>query len=196
MTLPVFEDPIPTDTPSKRRHAAALQLEGLYLAQALSRVRGEVRGLRREDRGDDVQRHRPRSSGRCRPVRSQPTSSSPTHHQIAKLSIAQLIRPLNHELLPNLATYSWPSSRNPFYDQGWRYTVPYTIYTTGIAYRRDHIPDDEIRGLRRTRTRSSGTPSTQGKVTIYDDYRETTRDVASSRTASPTSTPKIPRISR
>ena len=91
---------------------------------------------------------------------------------IAKLSVAQLMRPLNHELLPNLATYYWPEFQNPFYDQGWRYTVPYTIYTTGIAYRRDHISDDEVRAYDDP-YEILWDPKYAGKVTIYDDYRET-----------------------
>ena len=38
----------------------------------------------------------------------------------------------------------WPSYSNPgpYYDQEWRYTVPYTIYTWGVAYRRDLVTDD------------------------------------------------------
>ena len=36
----------------------------------------------------------------------------------------------------------WPTFTNPWYDQGWRYTVPYTIYTTGIGWRNDQVPAD------------------------------------------------------
>ena len=33
----------------------------------------------------------------------------------------------------------WTSLRDPFYDQGSVYTVPYTLYTTGIGYRIDAV---------------------------------------------------------
>ena len=36
----------------------------------------------------------------------------------------------------------WPSFTNPWYDQGGSYTVPYTIYTTGIGWRNDQVPAD------------------------------------------------------
>jgi spermidine/putrescine transport system substrate-binding protein len=94
----------------------------------------------------------------------------PTIDVLGKLVEAKLLQPLQHELIPNLAANMWPDYQNPFYDQGWRYTVPYTIYTTGIAYRRDHIDDDVVA--------EKGwdvlwDPKYRGKVGAYDDYRET-----------------------
>ena len=32
--------------------------------------------------------------------------------------------------------------RDPWYDLGWLYTVPYTIYSTGIGWRTDRVPED------------------------------------------------------
>ena len=49
---------------------------------------------------------------------------------LGQLIEAQLVQPLNHSYIPNI-TQAWPDYTNPFYDQGWQYTVPYTIYTTG-----------------------------------------------------------------
>jgi spermidine/putrescine transport system substrate-binding protein len=94
----------------------------------------------------------------------------PTIDVLGKLVQAKLLQPLQHELIPNLPKYMWKEYQNPFYDQGWRYTVPYTIYTTGIAYRRDHISDDQVA--------QEGwdilwNPKYKGKVGAYDDYRET-----------------------
>ena len=59
--------------------------------------------------------------------------------------------------------------QNPFYDQEWRYTVPYVTWTTGIAYRRDHIADDEIdqKGYDILWDRKY-----RGKAGIYDYYRD------------------------
>ena len=49
-----------------------------------------------------------------------------------------MIRPLNHSYIPNIAN-TWPDYRNPFYDQDWQYTTPYSIYTTGMAWRKDKV---------------------------------------------------------
>ena len=63
---------------------------------------------------------------------------------LGQLVESKLVQPLNHSYIPNI-TQAWPDFTNPFYDQGWQYTVPYTIYTTGIAWRKDLVT--------RTRTR-------------------------------------------
>ena len=42
-----------------------------------------------------------------------------------------LIQPLNHSYVPNLENV-WPEYQDPWYDQGAQYTVPYTVYTTGV----------------------------------------------------------------
>jgi spermidine/putrescine transport system substrate-binding protein len=70
----------------------------------------------------------------------------PSYDQIAKMVTAGLIRPLNHTYIPNIANV-WPEFTNPWYDGGWRYTVPYTVYTTGIGWRADRISSD-IGGMR------------------------------------------------
>jgi len=49
-----------------------------------------------------------------------------------------LIQPLNHTYLPNLANV-WPEFQDPWYDQKARYTIPYTIYGTGVLYRADRV---------------------------------------------------------
>jgi len=93
----------------------------------------------------------------------------PTVDVLGQLVESKLLRPINHSYVPNISD-AWPEFLNPFYDQGWQYTVPYTIYTTGIAWRKDHVP---------------GTPDNlangwdflwdskyRGKVAVLDDYRE------------------------
>ena len=77
-------------------------------------------------------------------IRSGKTSYDmyfPSYDQIAKMVTAKLIRPLNHSYIPNIANV-WPSFSNPWYDGEWRYTVPYTVYTTGIGWRNDKISAD------------------------------------------------------
>jgi len=81
----------------------------------------------------------------------------------------KLIQPLNHSYIPNIAQ-AWPDFTNPFYDQHWQYTVPYTIYTTGMAWRKDHVPENPY-----TMKNPWAMPwqsKYKGKVAILDDYRE------------------------
>ena len=54
---------------------------------------------------------------------------------------SKLIQPLNHSYIPNIQQ-AWPDFQNPYYDRGWQYTVPYTIYTTGIAWRKDKVHEN------------------------------------------------------
>jgi spermidine/putrescine transport system substrate-binding protein len=96
----------------------------------------------------------------------------PDPSELTKLVVSKLLQPLQHDLLPNLAANYWPEFQNPFYDHGWRYTVPYTIYTTGIAYRRDHVPDSKVQSLDNP-YEILWDPEYKGRVTIYDDRRET-----------------------
>jgi len=98
----------------------------------------------------------------------------PTIDALPRLAAEGLLRPLTHELLPN-RTNLWPffqQDQGPFYDVGLRYSVPYTVYSTGIGWRRDLV-------------RAADTPESlanpydaywneryRGAVGIYDDYRE------------------------
>ena len=94
----------------------------------------------------------------------------PTIDQMSKLAYGKLLQPLNHSYIPNLEANTWPQFQNPFYDQEWRYTIPYTTYTTGVAYRRDVISDDEADAQGYD---LMWNPQFKGKVGIYDDARET-----------------------
>ena len=88
---------------------------------------------------------------------------------LGQLIEAKLVQPLNHSYLPNISQ-AWPDFTNPFYDQGWQYTVPYTIYTTGIAWRKDLVSENPY---------AMANPwdllwqaKYKGRVAILDDYRE------------------------
>jgi spermidine/putrescine transport system substrate-binding protein len=65
----------------------------------------------------------------------------PTVDVMGELVYGKLIQPLNHSYIPNI-TQAWSDFANPFYDGKWQYTVPYTIYTTGIAWRKDHVDEN------------------------------------------------------
>jgi spermidine/putrescine transport system substrate-binding protein len=64
---------------------------------------------------------------------------------LAKLVLGKLLQPLNPSYLDNRSNL-WDALQDPFYDQGARYSVPYTLFTTGIGYRRDRIatPPEEL----------------------------------------------------
>jgi spermidine/putrescine transport system substrate-binding protein len=65
----------------------------------------------------------------------------PSYDQLSRLVAAELVRPLNHSYLTNIDNV-WPAFLNPWYDQQWRYTIPYTVYTTGIGWRVDKVRTD------------------------------------------------------
>ena len=113
----------------------------------------------------------------------------PTQPYISMLVSGRILQPLNLSYIPNLHRNVWPSLVDPWYDRGSRYTVPYTVYTTGIAWRNDFLPDYDPSKLR-TPTRASGrrptSPAGSGSsTTSAKGWRW-----ACSATASPTSTPK------
>jgi spermidine/putrescine transport system substrate-binding protein len=89
----------------------------------------------------------------------------PTVAVLGQLVEAKLIRPLNHSYIPNIAN-TWPDYRNPFYDQNWQYTTPYSIYTTGMAWRKDKV------NLAPSWDMPWQGSKYRGKVAILDDYRE------------------------
>jgi spermidine/putrescine transport system substrate-binding protein len=65
-----------------------------------------------------------------------------TPDRLAQAVAGKLIKPINHDYVANLAKNVWPGLQNPFYDVGSQYTVPYTVYTTGIGWRADKIAED------------------------------------------------------
>jgi spermidine/putrescine transport system substrate-binding protein len=88
---------------------------------------------------------------------------------VGKLVHAKLLRPLNLSYIPNLSNV-WPNLQDPFYDLGSRYTVPYTLYTTGIGWRNDKVTDD-IAGMTNP-YEIYWDPTYKGKTYLFDDYRE------------------------
>jgi spermidine/putrescine transport system substrate-binding protein len=93
----------------------------------------------------------------------------PSYDDIGKLTTAELIRPLNHSYLPNIANV-WPEFQDPFYDGQWRYSVPYTVYTTGIAWRADRVHEDL--GARANPWDVFWDPRYAGRISVLDDFRE------------------------
>ncbi len=88
---------------------------------------------------------------------------------LGQLVESRLIQPLNHSYLPDI-TQAWPEFTNPFYDQQWQYTVPYTIYTTGMAWRKDLVHENPY--AMKNPWALPWQAKYKGKVAILDDYRE------------------------
>ena len=93
----------------------------------------------------------------------------PTIDVMGQLVEGKLIQPINHSYIPNI-TQAWSDFQNPFYDGKWRYTVPYTIYTTGIAWRKDKVPENPYQMANPWAMPWQG--KYKGKVAILDDSRE------------------------
>jgi spermidine/putrescine transport system substrate-binding protein len=87
--------------------------------------------------------------------------------QMSRLVTGGLLRPLNHSYIPNI-TNVWPRFTDPWYDREWRYTVPYTIYTTGIGWRTDQVAADI--GALRNPYDSFWDPAYKGKTAVLDDW--------------------------
>jgi len=93
----------------------------------------------------------------------------PSYDILGKLVLGGLLRPLNHTYLPNIDQV-WPQFRNPFYDGQWQYSVPYMVYTTGIAWRTDRVKEDI--GARANPYDVFWDTAYGGKMAVLDDYRE------------------------
>jgi spermidine/putrescine transport system substrate-binding protein len=95
------------------------------------------------------------------------------HHSAAPNSLNRviaggLIQPLNRSYLTNRGNVL-ASFDDPWYDPGSVYTVPYTVFSTGIGYRADRIDAADIA--------AQGwdivwNPEYKGVVSVLDDYRE------------------------
>ncbi len=65
----------------------------------------------------------------------------PSYDQIGRMVTAKLVRPLNHSYIGNLGNV-WSTFADPWYDGEARYSVPYSVYTTGVGWNTDLVTDD------------------------------------------------------
>lgn len=91
---------------------------------------------------------------------------TPSYDQIGRLVTGGLLRPLNHSYIPNIKNV-WPIFTNPWYDGESRYSVPYTVYTTGIGWRTDQI-DADIGALTNPYD-ALWDPAYENKTAVVDD---------------------------
>lgn len=85
---------------------------------------------------------------------------------LGKMVYAQLIQPLNRTYLTHFDNLYGPY-QSPWYDVGSQYTVPYTIYTTGVGYRRDRVDSVPANGYD-----LMWDPKYKGDVYLLDDKGE------------------------
>ena len=98
----------------------------------------------------------------------------PTVDQLPDLIPAGILRPLTHDYLPNLGNL-WPvfgAADSPFYDVGQGYTVPYTVFSSGIAYRRDLVRRQDSPESTADPCAIFGNERYAGRLGVLDSYRE------------------------
>jgi len=87
---------------------------------------------------------------------------------LGRLIAGGLLQPLNASYIPNKANVL-PTFDNPWYDEGSAYTVPYTVFSSGIGYRTDRIDPAKVEELG---WEILWDPEYKGVTSILDDYRE------------------------
>lgn len=63
---------------------------------------------------------------------------------LPQLIEGKFLRRLNHSYIPNMDNL-WKSYLSPWYDVGAQYTVPYTVYTTGLGYLSNHVDENPFK---------------------------------------------------
>jgi spermidine/putrescine transport system substrate-binding protein len=167
VTLPMTRDPIPTSTPIEGGTLKVYNWDAYFYKKVLREFEEEygvtVEWTTFNNMEEGIQKL---AAGQI-----EADVFFPTTDYIARLVEADLVQPLNHELIPNLEANYWPvfSDPGPYYDLGWRYSVPYVIYTTGVSYRRDRIDDA---AAAQAGYELFFDPAFQSAVSYYDSYRD------------------------
>ena len=98
----------------------------------------------------------------------------PTIDALPGLIDAGLLRPLEHGRLPNVGNL-WPWFREgggPFYDPGQRYSLPYTVYVSGVAWRSDMVDAADAPDAATDPWGVFWNPDYRGRVGMYDGFLE------------------------
>ena len=82
-----------------------------------------------------------------------------------KLIDSGLIQPLNKSYITNIGNVV-ASLRDPYYDKGGTYTVPYTVFGTGIGFRADRVDPTKVSWD------TLWDPTYKGVASVLDDVRE------------------------
>lgn len=142
MTLPLVGEPIDSGLPVEKRATSRVFSWPLYVKPALVDrfektfdVKVAMKGFETMDA----------ALAELRTGQASYDVFFPAVDVVGKLVSAEMLQPLNRDYIPNLNNV-WESLQDPFYDRGSRYTAPYFVWTTGIAWRNDQIPDSKING--------------------------------------------------
>lgn len=67
----------------------------------------------------------------------------PSNEYVTRMAEAGLLMPLDHAKIPNMKNIA-PEFRDPDYDKGRKYSMPYTWLVLGIGYRKSKIKNGQI----------------------------------------------------
>jgi len=168
VTLPLWEDPIKSGLAPETDGTFTIYNYSDYIDKKLVDEFGRLHKVKTQITTFD-------SMDQCitrlatHAVRADVTNITPD--RLAQAVAGKLIKPVNHDYVPNLKKNVWPQLHSPFYDQESRYTVPYTVYTTGIGWRSDKVSED-IPNLSNPWSIFWNSQAYKGYVGILDDSRE------------------------
>jgi spermidine/putrescine transport system substrate-binding protein len=169
VTMPLWEGPIESGLEAERGGTFTVFNYPAYLYKKLLKEFGEkyevdVQYTAFDNISSGIQRL---ASGAVTPDVMEMTPDNLTRAVAGKL-----IKPLNLDYIPNLKKNVWPEIVDPFYDAGSRYTVPYTIYATGVFWRTDKIKED-IASMPQPWDIFWQAQDYKGKVALLSEERET-----------------------
>ena len=169
VTMPLWEDPIESGLEPETGGTFTVFNYPDYLYKKLLRDFGKKYGV-------DVQytAFQNISSGiqRLASGAVTPDVMEMTPDNLSRAVAGKLIKPLNLDYIPNLKKNVWPELHSPFYDVDSHYTVPYTIYATGIFWRADEVKED-IASMPQPWDIFWQADAYKGKVGLLSEERET-----------------------
>jgi spermidine/putrescine transport system substrate-binding protein len=139
VTLPLYEDPIKSDMAPETGGDFIVYVYADYIDKGLVTAFCKAHGVNMQLTTYDSQDEAITKQA-THAVRPDVVNITPD--RLAQGVAGKLIKPINHDYIPNLKANVWDSLQSPFYDVGSRFTVPYTIYKTGIGWRTDKVKED------------------------------------------------------
>src|SRR5262245_28597603 len=169
VTMPLWEDPIESGLQPETGGTFTVYNYPAYLYKKLLNDFGEKYGVETQlTPFDNI------SSGiqRLASGAVTPDVMEMTPDNLSRAVAGKLIKPLNLDYIPNLKKNVYPDLVSPFYDVDSRYTVPYTMYATGIFWRADKVKED-IAGMAQPWDIFWESEAYKGKVALLSEERET-----------------------
>jgi spermidine/putrescine transport system substrate-binding protein len=169
VTMPLWEDPIESGLQPETGGTFTVFNYPAYLYKKLLKEFGEKYGVDVQVTAfDNI------SSGiqRLASGAVTPDVMEMTPDNLSRAVAGKLIKPLNLDYIPNLKKNVWPDLVSPFYDVDSHYTVPYTIYATGIFWRNDKVSQD-IAAMPQPWDIFWQSQDYKGKVALLSEERET-----------------------